>query len=303
MNEDVSGVTKEAISQAFRELQEEIIVGLEKADGAVKFTTEPWQHTTTGGGLTRVAANGRIIEKGGVNFSAVGGSMPEFMKTNHQITDSEFFATGVSIVLHSVNPHVPIIHMNVRYFETSGGTSWFGGGIDLTPHYVVPDDAQRFHEILRSVCNRFDPDFYPRFKQWADDYFFIPHRHETRGVGGIFFDHLKPDNAQEKTRFFQFVMAVGRSFLDCYVPFALSRCEAPFSQKEKVWQLLRRGRYAEFNLVYDRGTRFGLETGGRTESILMSLPPLARWAYDFKPEPGSPEAETLGWLRKGVEWI
>lgn len=295
-------LNRQTIESAFRQLQASICFGLEAMDGSGRFSFEPWAHTEEGGGVTRVIANGRVIEKGGVNFSAVGGRMPGFMKEGHGITDADFFATGVSIVLHPHNPLVPIIHMNVRYFETSGGTCWFGGGIDLTPHYVVPEDAAGFHQKLKAVCDRFSPDYFPKFKHWADDYFFIPHRNETRGIGGIFFDHLKPDAAGSKAELLEFVLAVGNAFLDCYVPLALKYADRPFSPENKQWQYLRRGRYAEFNLVYDRGTRFGLETSGRTESILMSLPPMAAWQYDYKPEPGSPEAETLLFLKKGVAW-
>jgi len=291
------------IQSAFSQLQSAICAGLEAMDGSGRFSSEPWTHTEQGGGLTRVMANGRVIEKGGVNFSAVGGRMPAFMQQGHGITDAEFFATGVSIVLHPHNPHVPIIHMNVRYFETSGGNCWFGGGIDLTPHYVVEQDARDFHLKLRAVCDRFSAAYYPQFKRWADDYFFIPHRNETRGIGGIFFDHLKPEHDMEKSRLLEFVLAVGNSFLDCYVPLGLQYADVPFDQNQKRWQFLRRGRYAEFNLVYDRGTRFGLETSGRTESILMSLPPMAAWEYDMQPAEGSPEAATRALLSKEVDWV
>ncbi|MCL4114052.1 UNVERIFIED_CONTAM: hypothetical protein GTU68_064866 [Idotea baltica] len=214
----------------------------------------------------------------------------------------EFFATGVSIVLHPCNPHMPIIHMNVRYFEM--GTSWwFGGGIDLTPHYVVPSEAKFFHRKLKEVCDASDPSYYPKFKDWADDYFFIRHRMETRGVGGIFFDRLTADLDKSQNQIFDFVLNVGNAFIPIYKHLFLENSDSPYTQKEKQWQLVRRGRYTEFNLVWDRGTKFGLETGGRTESILMSLPPLAKWVYAEEPEEGTPELATLSYLKKGVDWV
>jgi coproporphyrinogen III oxidase len=219
------------------------------------------------------------------------------------IDAQEFYACGVSIVLHPNNPMVPIIHMNVRYFET-GNTYWFGGGIDLTPHYIVEQDARFFHQQLKNTCDAFSPNFYSEFKKWADDYFFIPHRNETRGIGGIFFDRLNPENTGlTKERLFEFVLGVGETFIPTYTHLMQKNFEMPYSESHKKWQALRRGRYVEFNLVYDRGTKFGLETGGRTESILMSLPASAAWIYDYKPAPGSEEEFTLSLLKKGVNWL
>ena len=217
--------------------------------------------------------------------------------------DELFFATGISIVLHPVNPMVPIIHMNTRYFETASGKNWFGGGIDLTPHYVNEEDATFFHQQMKTVCNKFSPNYHPEFKQWADDYFFIPHRNETRGIGGIFFDHLAqtPDYTIEQR--FDFVREVGSAFAPTYVHLMQKNKNTAFAEKEKQWQKLRRGRYVEFNLVYDKGTRFGLETNGRTESILMSLPPQAEWHYNFTPEKNSKEEQTLNFLKKGIQWV
>ena len=193
--------------------------------------------------------------------------------------------------------------MNVRYFELSTGTYWFGGGIDLTPHYVVPEQARWFHEQLKAVCDKHDPAYYPRFKTWADDYFYLPHRQETRGVGGIFFDYLTEGEASTKGDLFAFQQGVGDAFAPIYTHLMHLNRDLPYSPREQQWQGLRRGRYVEFNLVWDRGTKFGLETNGRTESILMSMPPQANWVYDFRPEPNSPEADTLTWLRKGVDWV
>ena len=286
----------------FQELQDSICKTLEEADGGGKFREDAWERPGGGGGRSRII-EGNIIEKGGVNFSAVFGSLPENISKALEIDASEFYATGVSIVLHPKNPMVPIIHMNVRYFETDGGYFWFGGGIDLTPHYIDREDAAYFHGKLREVCDKHSPDYYPRFKQWADDYFYIKHRRETRGIGGIFFDRLSGESTEEKTRLFDFVWDVGSCFAPLYAHFMRKNSKIPFGEPEKEWQLLRRGRYAEFNLVYDKGTKFGLDTEGRIESILMSLPPVVYWRYDHRPEPDSREAETLSLLRKGMDWL
>ena len=302
-------LTKETISAAFMELQDRICQALEKADGTGTFREDAWQRPGGGGGRSRTLTEGTIIEKGGVGFSAVHGEATEATLRALNISNSPaeapptFYATGVSIVLHPRNPLVPIIHMNVRYFEMSTGHNWFGGGIDLTPHYVLADDARWFHQSLKTVCDRHSAAYYPKFKPWADDYFYIPHRQETRGVGGIFFDYLKPEHAAHKADLFAFVLDIGNSFAPIYTHFMQQNYQLPFGEREKNWQLLRRGRYVEFNLVWDRGTRFGLETNGRTESILMSMPPQANWIYDFNPEPGSREEETLLLLRKGVAWV
>jgi len=296
-------LTKEQIAGLYQALQDNICRQLEAADGEGRFQEDLWQHQEGGGGRSRVI-QGKTIEKGGVNFSAVTGLLPEVIARNLGIPPAAFFATGVSIVLHPHSPMAPIIHMNVRYFETEGERWWFGGGIDLTPHYVAPEDARYFHRCLHAVCNRFQADFYPKFKKQADDYFFLKHRKETRGVGGIFFDYLDESNTGlTREKLFEYTQAVGEAFGPIYTEL-LSRAEnRPWGEREKRWQMLRRGRYVEFNLVWDRGTKFGLETGGRTESILMSLPPTAQWAYNYLPEPGSPEHETTGWLRKGIDFL
>ena len=291
-----------AIAGAFRELQNSICSQLERLDGVAQFGDDPWQRLEGGGGLSRPIANGKLIEKGGVNFSEVFGPLtPQAAKALNVVAD-EFYATGVSIVLHAHSPWVPTIHMNIRYFETNAG-QWFGGGIDLTPAYMDLEVAKHFHKRLKEMCDRWDPDFYQRFKPWADDYFFLPHRNETRGIGGIFFDRLMADADHRMEDLFGFTCDVGELFAPLYAEVVSPTRDRAFGAPEKKWQLLRRGRYVEFNLVHDRGTKFGLDTGGRTESILMSLPAEASWRYDHHPEPGSLEAETIAWLRKGIDWI
>lgn len=295
-------LNKKLISEKFRDLQLEICGQLESFDGEGRFSEDEWLRPEGGGGFSRIIS-GAVIEKGGVNFSAVYGPLPEVLARNMQLPPTDFFATGVSIVLHPKSPMAPIIHMNIRYFETGTGRWWFGGGIDLTPHYVFPEDARFFHQQLKQVCDRFHPGFYFEFKANADEYFFIKHRGETRGIGGIFYDYLDESCGLDQTALFDFSLAVGRTFAPTYGNLLDRSAGKIWGEREKQWQLLRRGRYVEFNLVWDRGTKFGLETNGRTESILMSLPPEANWKYNFHPELGSQEAETLSWLQKGINWI
>ena len=298
---------KDTIAQDYKIIQENIVNSLTALDGGALFEEENWERPGGGGGTSKVILNGALIEKGGVNFSAVYGKLPEAIKKAFKTDQEEFFATGVSIVLHPHNPWVPIIHMNIRYFEMQAEheiLQWFGGGIDVTPHYVIPSQAQAFHQHLKEVCNQSHPAFYPKFKKWADDYFFIKHRNETRGIGGIFYDRLTPMNTELNwTQLFDFSKAVGNSFAPIYTQLANANREKHFTLDEKQWQLQRRSRYAEFNLVYDSGTKFGLETDGRIESILMSMPPVASWVYDYKAQPNSLEAETLNWLKKGIDWV
>ncbi|MCA6363598.1 MAG: oxygen-dependent coproporphyrinogen oxidase [Bacteroidetes bacterium] len=295
-------INRESIAVRLQKLQADICHALETTDGGAKFSIESWERDGGGGGITRILQHGKIIEKGGVNFSAVHGQLPENIQRALKVEDNRFFATGVSIVQHPLNPNVPIIHMNVRYFELGNGQWWFGGGIDLTPHYVEADDAKWFHGRLKEVCDKYDSSWYPRFKKWADDYFFITHRNETRGVGGIFFDRLT-GTEEEKEQLFNFLIDVGETFAPVYTHFMKKHAEETYGEAEKKWQLLRRGRYVEFNLVYDKGTRFGLDTGGRIESILMSLPEQAGWYYDHKSKQGSREELTVSYLRKGVDWV
>lgn len=296
-------MNKFEISEAFQKLQDHICRRVEEIDGVSKFQEDNWKRPEGGGGRTRIIKGAGIIEKGGVNFSEVHGQVTDLMRRNTEITADEFFATGVSIVLHPHNPYIPIIHMNVRYFELSDGKYWFGGGIDLTPHYIVKEQARDFHLGLKELCDRYQADFYPRFKKWADDYFFLPHRNETRGVGGIFFDHLQESDALSKKDLFQFCYDLGKAFPELYAEQVDKGKDKSYSDRELDWRNTRRGRYVEFNLVHDRGTKFGLVSGGRTESILMSLPANAQWEYCKSIEEGSAEEATINALKKDVDWI
>ncbi|TCC85809.1 oxygen-dependent coproporphyrinogen oxidase [Pedobacter hiemivivus] len=296
-------VFKDQVVAAYQKIQDEICSSLELAEGKAKFEEEVWSREGGGGGRTRIMQHGSVIEKGGVNFSAVHGKLPDAVKKAFKVENDEFFATGVSIVMHPSNPFVPIIHMNIRYFEMDEQTRWFGGGIDLTPHYVIDTDVRYFHHLLKQTCDQFDPNFYPKFKTNADDYFFIKHREETRGVGGIFYDRLKPENTGLSfDNLLAFSEAVGKTFIPVYTELIERNRDHEYTEQEQEWQYLRRSRYAEFNLVYDSGTKFGLETNGRIESILMSLPPMAKWTYNHQPVLGSPEAYTQSRLKKGIVW-
>jgi coproporphyrinogen III oxidase len=324
-------------AEYFRELQERIVTALEALDGA-RFRTDSWDRPGGGGGRSRVLADGNLFEKAGVNFSDVHGVMrPELAggasgSIGMPGQGTRFRATGVSLVLHPRNPHVPTVHANFRRLERGGEatgeaagedaaietTGWFGGGADLTPYYLYPEDATHFHTTLKSACDAHDPSLFPRFKAWCDRYFFIPHRGEPRGLGGVFFDYLgagaeqtarEPVVASTTTaperdpeRAFALVRSLGDAFLPAYLPIAERRRELPFTPEQRRWQLIRRGRYVEFNLVYDRGTLFGLKTDGRIESILMSLPTEARWEYCHEPAAGSREAETLEAIRAQKDW-
>ena len=296
-------VQKEEIIEWFKSLQDSICNALEQEDGKGKFQEDFWERPGGGGGRTRIIQHGNVLEKGGVNFSAVEGQLPEKIQNSLGVNSNQFLATGVSIVIHPISPKVPIIHMNTRYFELEDGTYWFGGGIDLTPHFVVNEDAQFFHQQLKSVCDNYDDSFYDKFKNWADDYFFIPHRNETRGVGGIFFDRLKESENISKEQIFEFVKDVGSAFAPIYTHFMSKHKNEEYTDSDKNWQLIRRGRYVEFNLVYDKGTKFGLDTSGRIESILMSLPELASWQYNVQVDENSEEGKTLKMLQKGINWI
>lgn len=295
---------RDQVVAAYQRIQDDICRDMELADGKSKFEEELWSREGGGGGRTRIMQDGNVIEKGGVNFSAVYGKLPESIKKAFKVESEEFFAAGVSIVMHPSNPFVPIIHMNIRYFEMDEQTRWFGGGIDLTPHYVIDTDVRYFHHLLKQTCDRFDASFYPKFKKQADDYFFIKHRNETRGVGGIFYDRLKPENTGlSYEEILNFSIAVGETFSPVYSELIDRNKDLEYTPSEQEWQYLRRSRYAEFNLVYDSGTKFGLETNGRIESILMSLPPMAKWVYNHQPLIGSPEWETLSKLKKGINWV
>lgn len=290
---------KQRAQRYFEQLQDIICSKLESLDGKARFVEDAWQHPEGGGGKTRVIQNGTIFEKGGVNTSGVSGTLTELLAQRLNVKLQKFFATGISLVIHPYSPMIPTVHANFRYLELENADAWFGGGADLTPYYLVEEDARHFHSVWKLACDKHDENYHPKFKKWCDEYFFIKHRNEARGIGGIFFDYLKGNFEQ----IFSFVQTCGNSFLDAYVPIVERRKHDQWGDQEKNWQLLRRGRYAEFNLVYDRGTLFGLETQGRVESILMSLPPLARWDYNIQPKQGSREAQLIEVLRQPKEWI
>jgi len=286
-------------------LQDRICAALEGADGGAPFVEDAWQRAEGGGGRTRVLKDGAIFEQAGVNFSRVQGERlpPSASAHRPELAGRAWTALGVSLVIHPRNPYVPTTHMNVRYFEARAAGAdpawWFGGGFDLTPYYPFDEDVVHWHRVARDLCAPFGADVYPRCKAWCDEYFYLRHRGETRGVGGLFFDDL---SAGGFARAFAFQQAVGAGFLPAYLPIVEKRKDIPFSEREREFQLYRRGRYVEFNLVYDRGTLFGLQSGGRTESILMSLPPRVRFEYAYAPEPGSAEARLAGYLRPR-DWL
>jgi len=295
-----------------RKAQMSICTAIEELDGEGKFREDAWVRESGGGGISRVLSGGKVFEKAGVNLSVVYGSMPqEALKaaTERGVDRAKgmapgervpFFACGLSSVMHPKNPFAPTMHFNYRYFETDGGVWWFGGGTDITPSYLDESDMKHFHGTYKEACDKHDPAFYPDFKKRADDYFKIPHRGETRGLGGIFFDDL---NDRDPDLLLAFAKEGLEAVVPAYVPIVAKHKDDPFTQKQKEWQLMRRGRYVEFNLVYDRGTIFGLKTGGRIESILMSLPEHARWEYDHKVEPGSKEEEIMKCFRQPREWL
>lgn len=300
---------REQAAHLFQSIQAHITAALEAEDGHARFESDIWERTDItgaagGGGDTRILTNGAVFEKAGVNFSKVFGFLsPEFSaKLGANAEQTPFFAAGVSLVIHPGSPMIPTTHANWRFLEV-GNRSWFGGGSDLTPYYLFDEDAEHFHRVLRSACDRHSAEFYPKFKKWCDEYFYLPHRKETRGVGGIFFDHLGQDGTYELDKGLDFVRDLGFAFTDQYLPIVQRRRAAPFTEGEKQFQLIRRGRYVEFNLLYDRGTHFGLQTGGRVESILMSLPPMVGWEYCHSPAPGSREEQLIRTLQSPREWI
>ena len=294
----------DAVKQYLLALQDAICDRLAAVDGG-GFAEDQWQREEGGGGRSRVLTNGAVIEKGGVNFSHVTGAAMPASATAHrpELAGRSFEAMGVSLVIHPHNPYVPTSHANVRFFiaQKPGAEPvwWFGGGYDLTPYYGFADDCRHWHQTARDACAPFEGDLYPRFKNWCDDYFYIKHRNEPRGIGGLFFDDF---NEQGFEQSFALMRAVGDSYCDAYVPIVEKRRATPFGDRERQFQLYRRGRYVEFNLVYDRGTLFGLQTGGRTESILMSMPPLVRWDYNWQPDPGTPEAELYEQFLIAKDW-
>lgn len=291
-----------------QDLQGTITSAFEKIDCKAKFKEDIWKRPEGGGGRTRVIENGNVFEKGGVNISAVHGKLPESMQTYFKVENADFFACGLSLVMHPKKPMVPTVHANWRYFEmyNSKGElidSWFGGGQDLTPYYLFEEDAKHFHNICKIACDKHDPAFYDMYKKRCDEYFWNTHRNEARGVGGLFFDYCKASEDMTMQNWYDFVTDIGDSFLDAYLPIVEKRKSLPFSEAQRNWQEIRRGRYVEFNLVHDKGTLFGLKTNGRIESILMSLPPHVQWIYNHIPEKGSDEERLLNVLKTPKNWM
>lgn len=290
------------IKRYLTSLQNQICEMLEKEDGEAKFLEDPWEHKGGGGGLTRVLVGGKVLEKTGVNFSHVHGQSlpPTATAKRPELANTPFQALGVSVIVHPINPYVPTTHANIRFFVSENGHWWFGGGFDLTPYYGFTEDCKHWHQMAKEACDPFGKEVYPRFKRWCDDYFYLKHRQEPRGIGGLFYDDL---NEWGFTRSFDFMRSVGDHFIKAYQPIVNARKDYAFGEQERNFQLYRRGRYVEFNLLYDRGTLFGLQSGGRTESILMSMPPLVSWKYDWKPEKGSPEAKLYEEFLIPKDWI
>lgn len=288
------------------DLQHRICAGLEQLDGQASFAADSWTRAEGGGGTSRVLTQGAVFEQAGVNFSHVTGAAMPASATAHrpELAGRSFEAMGVSLVIHPKNPYIPTTHANVRFFiahkDGADPVWWFGGGFDLTPYYPFEEDVREWHQSAKNLCQPFGDDVYPKYKKWCDEYFFLPHRNETRGVGGLFFDDLNQAGFDNS---FDFMQAVGNGFFTAYAPIVERRKDTDYGEREREFQLYRRGRYVEFNLVYDRGTLFGLQTGGRTESILMSMPPLVRWQYAYTPAAGSPEADLYDNYLKPRDWV
>tara|TARA_R110002111_G_scaffold3128_2_gene20113 strand:+ start:2738 stop:3640 length:903 start_codon:yes stop_codon:yes gene_type:complete len=299
---------KDTFFKYIHELQDTITSKLEAVDGKATFQEDIWKRTEGGGGRTRVIENGAVFEKGGVNISGVHGKLPDSMQKYFGVEDANFFACGLSLVLHPKNPMVPTVHANWRYFEMydQDGTlvdQWFGGGQDLTPYYLFEEDAKHFHQTCKTACDKHNSEFYPKYKARCDEYFWNSHRNEARGVGGLFFDYCKASNDMTMQNWYDFVTEVGDIFLEAYVPIVEKRKNIDYTKVQRDWQEIRRGRYVEFNLVHDKGTLFGLKTNGRIESILMSLPPHVQWVYDHHPESGSEEEQLIKVLQSPKNWI
>ncbi len=299
---------KDKFFNYIHELQDTITSKFEAIDGKAKFKEDIWKRPEGGGGRTRVIENGNVIEKGGVNISGVHGKLPDTMQKYFGVEDADFFACGLSLVIHPKNPMVPTVHANWRYFEMYDKDGnivdqWFGGGQDLTPYYLFDEDATHFHQICKTTCDKHNPEFYPKYKARCDEYFYNSHRNEGRGVGGLFFDYCKTTEDMSMVNWYDFVTDVGNSFLEAYTPIMEKRKDLDYSETQRNWQEIRRGRYVEFNLVHDKGTLFGLKTNGRIESILMSLPPHVQWIYDHHPEAGSEEERLIKILQNPINWI
>jgi len=299
-------VDKQAVKDYFHALHDRITEGLEALDGGGRFQRDSWTREAGGGGESRVMSEGNLFERGGVSFSHVmGDSLPASASARRpELAGRSFEAMGVSLVMHPWNPYVPTTHLNVRFFvaekEGADPVWWFGGGFDLTPYYGFDEDCQHWHKTAKAACDQMGKDYYPRFKQWCDEYFHLKHRDEPRGIGGLFFDDFNELSFEDS---FAFMRSVGDHFLPAYEPIVKRRRDHEYGEREREFQLYRRGRYVEFNLVYDRGTLFGLQSGGRTESILMSMPPRARWEYDYHPEAGTPEAELYERYLVPRDWV
>ncbi|MBR9855048.1 MAG: oxygen-dependent coproporphyrinogen oxidase [Algicola sp.] len=299
---------KDKFYEYIQHLQDTITHKLEELDGSAKFQQDFWEREEGGGGRTRVIENGAVFEKGGVNISKVHGPLPKSMQNYFGVEDVDFFACGLSLVIHPKNPMVPTVHANWRYFEMYDKEGnivdqWFGGGQDLTPYYLFEEDATHFHSVCKNACDAHNPEFYPMYKKKCDEYFWNSHRNEARGVGGLFFDYCKATDKNNMEDWYNFVTEVGNSFLDAYTPIVEKRKALSYSQDQRDWQEIRRGRYVEFNLVHDKGTLFGLRTNGRIESILMSLPPHVQWRYDYHPEKGSVEENLIEVLQNPKNWV
>lgn len=299
---------KEKFLTYIHNLQDQITSKLEEVDGLAKFREDLWERPEGGGGRTRVIENGAVFEKAGVNISYVHGQLPESMQKMFGVGQADFFACGLSLVIHPKNPMVPTVHANWRYFEMYGENGeiidcWFGGGQDLTPYYLFEADAKHFHQTCKTACDQHHPDFYPKFKKQCDAYFWNAHRHEARGIGGLFFDYCKASDEMSMENWFNFVSEVGNSFCTAYIPIVEKRKNLEYTPAQRNWQEIRRGRYVEFNLVHDKGTLFGLKTNGRIESILMSLPPHVQWVYDHHPEANSAEEKLIKVLENPVNWV
>lgn len=299
---------KDQFYNYIQDLQDRITNSLEALDGTAMFKEDIWKRAEGGGGRTRVIENGAVFEKGGVNISAVHGELPKSMQQHFGVSEADFFACGLSLVLHPKNPMTPTVHANWRYFEMYNKDGeivdqWFGGGQDLTPYYLFDEDAIHFHRICKNACEKHDKSFYSKYKSRCDEYFWNAHRNESRGVGGLFFDYCKASEHMSMNQWYNFVTEVGNSFLDAYVPIVERRKDLEYSKEHRDWQEIRRGRYVEFNLVHDKGTLFGLKTNGRIESILMSLPPHVQWVYDHHPKPNSEEERLIEVLNKPKNWV
>ena len=298
---------KKAFLDYIYQLQETITKSIEETDGKSKFKEDVWERSEGGGGRSRIMENGRVFEKAGVNISSVSGVLPESLENYFNVINSNFFACGLSLVIHPKNPMVPTVHANWRYFELYSSTGelkdqWFGGGQDLTPFYLIDEDAKHFHEVCKSVCDKHSPSFYKIYKEKCDSYFWNSHRNESRGIGGLFFDYLRSDDNYKIEDWFSFVTDVGNSFLKAYLPIVDLRKDYKYNSSQRNWQEIRRGRYVEFNLVHDKGTLFGLKTNGKIESILMSLPPKVQWVYDHIPEKDSEEEKLIKVLQNPRDW-